>query len=145
MDELTHRRFEDYNFPEETTQMFAEILAADSLLVSVLLFITKTVQLNKQENIEITGVTVNQITNEVIVKKPVKHTVKNKRIYFEKKEAPIDRKHAERLLQNLLKMSLCYYSNPSGRTYFYYPTIRGIQVLQRAIEIKNQVNNKEEN
>lgn len=140
MDLLLHRKYKNLEFPEEIEELFADIVANDNWLGSVLFYIVSEVSKKETNSEAIIGISITEVSNDLIIPKKVKHIEKNK-VTFEKEHASMDRKHAERVIQCLMKMSLLYYVVPSGRTHFYLPTERGIQVLQRSIEIAN---NKDE-
>ncbi|ALL11680.1 MULTISPECIES: hypothetical protein [Bacillus cereus group] len=145
MDEALHREFEDLTFPNDITDLYAKIIVADPWLGNVLFFIARRLELNKQAGIEMYGVTVTDIVDNLSVTRPVQHKGENNQLEYKKEKTNIDRKHAERIITNLRNMSLCFYSRPAGRTNFYFVTVRGLQVLERATQlIKNNEKISEE-
>ena len=70
-------------------------------------FIARRLELNKQAGIEMYGVTVTDIVDNLSVTRPVQHKGENNQLEY-KKKTNIDRKHAERIITNLRNMSLCF-------------------------------------
>ncbi|MGF7033445.1 hypothetical protein J2T17_004393 [Paenibacillus mucilaginosus] len=130
MDQELNQKYIEAEFSRELVTMFAEIIDTDTPLKRVLLFIGKHEDQNRHDEVR-AGISIKQLTEQIITERKVR----GRKGKYSVQETNIERKHAERLVEILLKMSLCYYVNvpPSKLVYL---TKRGrmvaLEVLRRA-------------
>ncbi|RJG21336.1 hypothetical protein [Paenibacillus thiaminolyticus] len=123
MDDLINNKYEDITFTEVQNNMFSDLVESDIALKRVLMVIAKHSQTHKDNEVS-GGITVKDITEQIILDRKVRKGKKG----FTTETTYINRKHAERVVETLLKMSLCYkvpFTHPSK---LIYPTVRGISV-----------------
>lgn len=102
MDSDLYNRFKGVKLPPELLDMFVEIIKSDDPSRKVLLSIAKYTS----NNYHPIGLTIKQISELVFIHRKVLNT---KKASFNTEFTNIDRKHAERIVDKLLGMSLCYY------------------------------------
>ncbi|MBM7703921.1 hypothetical protein [Metabacillus iocasae] len=117
MDFEFFNQFEETQFVEHTAFMFAEIVKQDATLHEVFSYISKN-----------SGVTIKEIVENVVVTRPIKKLSGDKYI-FEKSHTNINRKAAEKCVDHLMFMSLCF-ERPMKPYKFISNTVRGNQVFQ---------------
>lgn len=118
----------DVKFTPEVVRMFADIILNDEWMLAVFLYISKRLKGSPS------GVTVNDVTREVIINRPVK-VVKGREISFETRDTEMTRHTAGKTLDKLLAMSLLTY-RPVTPYKYYLLSPRGVQVLK---EIANRL------
>lgn len=116
----TTNQYPDVEFPDNVTSMFADFILEHDARFEVFFFIV-----GKRQKKEPT--TIPEIMENVTVQRRVKKQ-KGKNTYFDTINGPIDRKLAEKIVDQLYCMSLVYFEhqNPYRRIYL---TRRGLQVL----------------
>lgn len=132
MNNQLHNEYKDVMFQVEQVLMFTDVVIADEAMKKVFIKIGQAT-LNKDE----IGVTIQQITDLVKINRPVMQSDKT----FKDEYTNIDRRHAERVVNNLLFMTLCYYRGVGASKVINY-TKRGFQV---AAEIKKRIKGEKPN
>lgn len=125
-----HTAYKDVEFSEEVAEMFASIIFNDEWTKIVFLYIMKRRQ-DEDQNFK--GVTINDITQEVKIQRPVK-VGKGKKYHFEIREENIERNAASKIVDKLYAMSLLYFE-PLTPYKLYFPTDRAVQVLKELYKI----------
>ncbi|MFS8651167.1 MAG: hypothetical protein FWJ66_04525 [Caldibacillus sp.] len=129
-----HTTFENIRFTDEVAEMFATIIFNDEWTRTVFLYIMKKLH---EENQNFKGVTINDITQNVKIERPVR-VGKGKKYHFEIRRENIERNAASKIVDKLYAMSLLYYE-PLTPYKLYFPTTRAAQVLLKLIELtKNE-------
>ncbi|MGI2295606.1 hypothetical protein [Paenibacillus sp. GXUN7292] len=131
MDEKMHQRFKGVRFSEDQTSMFADIVETDTALKRIFMTIVKLSVDNKDDA---TGgaVTIKQLLEHVKLTRKVQTNDEGQKKY-KLMDAPIDRKQAERKMDVLFKMSLCYYVSVAPAKLIY-PTERGTAVCSELLK-----------
>lgn len=116
---------------EPLAQMFTDLIMQDEVTLKIFKYIGmkmySAIEEGSQSKI---GATITDMTNDIMVTRPVKLKGKSK---FKITEANLDRKRAERDVQSLLLTGLCYYEQV-GKTKVIYYTERGVEVLRNIAE-----------
>lgn len=127
MDNELYNKYKNVVLSPELAEMFADLIMEDEVTLKVFKYIGIRIrQAKENDSISKIGATITDMTNDLLVNRPVKLKGKSK---FKMTEAHIDRKRAERAVQSLLLTGLCYYEQV-GKTKVIYSTRRGFQVLQ---------------
>lgn len=143
MDNLLHKKYKEVKLSQEQVAMFADIIRADEAIWKMFMRIGEvTQQAGRDEDASLGGVTISDIARSV----KINRKVKNKSGSYDMKYTNVDQKHAERVVANLLLMSLCYY-RPVAKTKLINYTTRGKQVAAEIIrrEKKKQKESEGEN
>lgn len=126
-----HVKYKDAKFPLELVQMYADIIEADDVTKKVCFYIGKTERKQRSEDLGVSGITINDIVENVLVDRLTK--VEKGRTYnYKETKTNIHRKTAERKVDKLLDMSLLFYK-PVKPYKFLFLTIRGWQVIEELI------------
>lgn len=127
MNNEMYNKYKDVELTEPLVNMYAELIAKDEITKKVFVYIGKRTELARlnTSNSKI-GATISGITTDIQTFRNVKVKNSNK---FKKVQAPMERKHVERVVTSLLLTGLCYYEEV-GKTKVIYCTKRGIQVLR---------------
>ncbi|MDQ0255498.1 putative transcriptional regulator [Evansella vedderi] len=121
MDYELHIKYKDVNLTPELRKMFADVVNSDTTLKKTLFTIGQHT-LKKEDHF---GITIKEITERVVLERR-KMIGKSKK--YEIVKTNIDRKSAERTVDRLLSMGLCYYrSVPPSKVINI--TTRGKEVL----------------
>lgn len=129
MDNVLHKKYKEVALTSEQVSMFADIIMADEAIRKVFLKIGElTQQVGKEEDDGFTGVTISDVAKVV----KINRKVLNRGGTYDMKYAYIDQKHAERVIANLLVMSLCFY-RPVAKTKLINYSYRGKQVAAEII------------
>ncbi|WP_394237490.1 hypothetical protein [Niallia oryzisoli] len=123
------QEYKNVLFPKDIVSMFADIVEQDKVMLNVFSYIT---QKSQGEGKDFNGVTVNDISKEVKIERPVK-IVKGKQVHFENQVTYIHRQAAGRIVDKLLTMSLLS-CKPLTPYKYYFITKRGIQIMHEIIE-----------
>ncbi|MFD0769000.1 hypothetical protein ACFQZ1_08810 [Bacillus sp. CGMCC 1.60114] len=135
MDSSLNEKYNSSKLTDELTNMFYEIIRHDEVLNHVFLFIAKTLITKEKTGDVSTGVIINDITENVVLTRQVR--VKKGRTHaYEKAQANIHRKTAEKYVDILLAMSLIYYKDLKPYKFLHL-TVRGKQVFKNFI-LENQ-------
>lgn len=127
MDNELYNKYKNVVLSPELAEMFADLIMEDEVTLKVFKYIGIRIrQAKENDSISKIGATITDMTNDLLVNRPVKLKGKSK---FKMTEAHIDRKRAERAVQSLFLTGLCYYEQV-GKTKVIYSTRRGFQVLQ---------------
>lgn len=130
MDNVLHKKYKEVSLTTEQISMFADIIMADEAIQKVFLKIGElTLQAGRDEDEAMAGVTISEITKVVKITRKVQNKAGN----YDVKFTNIDQKHAERVVANLLVMSLCYY-RPVAKTKLINYTSRGKQVAGEVLK-----------
>lgn len=130
MDKDLYEKYKEVQLPIEVVQMFSDIIVKDEATRKVLIHIAK--HTTDEEEM---GITIGQLVDRVKLKRKVQ---KGKTFVVE--NTNINRKHAERIVNSLSMMGLCYFRTlPPTRVINF--TIRGKQV---AAEIRKRLKEKGE-
>ncbi|MFS1519633.1 hypothetical protein V1503_24715 [Bacillus sp. SCS-151] len=133
MDAFLNQKYKDVSFSSEVTEMFADIIQQDPNIQELFLFIGKELKNQKAEK-SLTGITVSDITDNLILVRATRDEKARGRSYTYKKEKTnIHRKTAERLVDKLLDMSLLYYQKKAPFKFLFL-TQRGVQVMSVLIK-----------
>jgi len=124
-----HLNHLDVDFTKEQVAMFADIVDADLPMKRILLTIGQHADLHKEDELN-TGISIKQLSEKVIINRKVQDRRKGKKYGLQ--ETNIDRKHAERIVDSLLKMSLCYYKS-FHPTKLIFMTSRGRLVAMEIV------------
>jgi len=108
--------------------MFAEIIVNDDALFQSLRYISKRTANATDLTV---GVLAKDLSSQIILERRVQ-VRKGKIKEFVKREAHIDQKHAERTLDKLTVMGMCYHRS-IGKYKTYYVTKVGYEVIRFAI------------
>lgn len=135
MDNVLHKKHKDVALTPEQVAMFADIVMADEAIQKAFLKIGEiTQQAGRDEGDGVAGVMISDIAKVV----KINRKVQNRSGSFDLKYTNIDQKHAERIVANLLVMSLCFY-RPVAKTKLINYTYRGKQVAAEIIKrLRNQ-------
>lgn len=123
-----HLKYEKVVFSAEVASMFAEIIDKDVSSKKVLVYISKKAKEQLALNGSGSGVTINEIVENVEVDRSIRQAARGKSFTYKTVNTNIQRKTAERIVDKLLDMSLIYY-RPVKPYKFLFPTRRGLQVL----------------
>lgn len=126
------REYKNVSLTKEITEMFADIIEEDEWMLEVFYYIVKRRQDEKENFI---GVTVNEISKDVKLERPVK-VVKGKQTNFKLQTTNIHRQAAGKIVDKLLAMSLLSYKPLTPYKYFFI-TKRGLQVIKEIVDRKN--------
>jgi len=128
---VTTNQYPDVIFPDDVATMFANFILEHNVRLKVFLFIVEQTQKHQ-------ATTIPDIIENVVISHRRKKKTKGKNTFFEKVEDNIDRKLAEKIIDQLYCMSLIYYEqlNPYKRIFL---TIRGIQVVSKLQEINEKM------
>lgn len=129
MDINLHRQYKDVELSSEQVSMFADIVQDDEAIRKVFLQIGKMTQQIREEDELVAGVTITDVAKVVKINRKVQNTGGS----YDTKYTYIDQKHAERVINNLLVMSLCFYQ-PVAKTKLINYTSRGKQVAAEIIK-----------
>ncbi len=121
-----YNKYKEAKLSDELTQMFTELIMEDEVTLKIFIYIGKRTGVAKEKESVSIGATITDMTNDIMVNRPVKLKGKSK---FKMTEAFLDRKRAERAVQSLLLTGLCYYEQV-GKTKVIYCTGRGFDVLR---------------
>ncbi|NRD80819.1 hypothetical protein HPT25_26180 [Bacillus sp. BRMEA1] len=131
IDEL-HQKYIDTKFPPELVQMFADIIEADEVAKKVCIFIGRTERGQRGEDLNLRGVTINDIVENVMVDRLTK-VEKGRSYTFHEIKTNIHRKTAERQVDKLLDMSLLFYKHVKPYKFLFL-TIRGWQIVEEIVK-----------
>lgn len=106
MEMQLHQKYIGVEFTKEQISMFTDIVESDIALKRILLAIGQHADSHKNDGIN-SGISIKELSEKVIIQRKVMRKGKK----YELVEANIDRKHAERITDSLLKMTLCYYKS----------------------------------
>ncbi|WP_240420379.1 hypothetical protein [Paenibacillus periandrae] len=126
-----HQQYIELEFNKEQIKMFADIVELDLPMKRILLSIGQHADANKDNELS-AGISIKQLSEKVIITRKVQERGKGKKYGLQ--EANIDRKHAERIVESLLKMSLCFYKSfHPTKLIFLSPRGRSIaaEILRR--------------
>lgn len=128
MDNVLHKEYKDVHLTPQQVNMFADLIMTDEAIQKIFLVIgQETIDASKNDT-EGFGITITDIKKLVKINRKVK-----KRRGFEDTYTEIDQKHAERVVANLLLMSLCYF-RPVGKAKLINYTYRGRQVAAEVLK-----------
>jgi DNA-binding MarR family transcriptional regulator len=123
MDHELFKKYESVSLSPELRALFADIVISEEATRKVLLTIGK-----QTLNTDSIGVTIKQLLELIIIDRKVQRHGK-----FIVEHTNIDRKHAEREVDKLLSMSLCYYhSVPPSKVINL--TVRGKEVIAAIVQ-----------
>jgi hypothetical protein len=134
LEEELIQEYKNVAFTKEILDMFTDIVIDDQWMLSVFVYIAKRSQ---AEGKNFVGVTVNEITRDVTLERPVK-VINGKHTNFKMQTTNIHRQAAGRIVDKLLAMSLLSYKPLIPYKYFFI-TKRGIQVIQEIIQRKTNL------
>ncbi|RUS44952.1 hypothetical protein [Cohnella sp. AR92] len=103
-----HQRYIDVEFTKEQVAMFTDIVESDLPMRRILLAIGQHADTHKDDELS-SGISIKQLSEKVIINRKVQDRKNKKK--FSLQDTYIERKHAERVVETLLKMSLCYYKS----------------------------------
>jgi hypothetical protein len=103
-----HQQYINVEFTKEQVSMFTDIVELDLPMKRILLAIGQHADVHKDDELN-AGISIKQLAEKVIINRKVQDRRRGKK--FGIQETNIDRKHAERIVDSLLKMSLCYYKS----------------------------------
>ena len=126
------QEYKNVSLTKEIVEMFADIIQEDEWMLEVFYYIVKRRQDEKEKFI---GVTVNEISKDVKLERPVK-VVKGKHANFEIQTTNIHRQAAGKIVDKLLAMSLLSYKPLTPYKYLFI-TKRGLQVIKEIVDRKN--------
>jgi hypothetical protein len=126
------QEYKNVSLTKEIVEMFADIIQEDEWMFEVFYYIVKRRQDEKDNFI---GVTVNEISKDVKLERPVK-VIKGKHTNFEIQTTNIHRQAAGKIVDKLLAMSLLSYKPLTPYKYFFL-TKRGLQVIKEIVDRKN--------
>lgn len=127
-----YNKYKRVTLSPDQIQMFADIIGQDEVTQKIFLFIgTKMARLEEIENSSNRiGATINDMSIEIQINRSVKIKGKSK---YKVAKAPLDRKRAERIVQQLLMTGLIYFELV-GKTKVLFLTDRGIVVLKELVQ-----------
>lgn len=125
-----YNKYKRVTLSPDQIQMFADIIGQDEVTQKIFLFIgTKMAHLEEIENSSNRiGATIKDMSIEIQINRKVKGKSKYKVV-----KAPLDRKRAERIVQQLLMTGLIYFELV-GITKVLFLTDRGIVVLKELVQ-----------
>ena len=123
------QEYKNIHFPREIVGMFADIVEHDEVMLNVFTYIARK---NQEDGKNFNGVTVNDISKNVQIERPVK-VIKGKQFHFENQVTYIHRQAAGKIVDKLLGMSLLSCKPLTPYKYFFI-TKRGLQIIQEIIE-----------
>lgn len=131
MDNVLHKQYKDVAFTPEQVSMFADLVMSDDAIQKTFLKIGEvSQQAAKEEDEAVVGVTIPDIVRTVKINRKVQTKRGGS---FEEKYTFMNYKHAERVVANLLMMTLCY-ARPFANTKLINYTHRGKQVAAELIK-----------
>lgn len=116
--------------------MYIEIMEQDAAMMKVFRYIGRQ-QSQAGNTQEPTGVTINDLVENIQVDRLVKKQKNTRNFKYEQALTNLHRKTAERIIDKLNVMALIYYK-PVKPYKFIYLTERGKQLLVRIIELKTK-------
>lgn len=140
MDFVLNKKYERITFDDVIVNMFAEILSKDEVYWKVLLYIASATKKNKDT-------TIISLIENIKIERRVKVINQTSHSYI-KKEAYLDRKTAEKIVDKLSDMSLLSYKHMTPYKLLFI-TVRGAQVLAKLDSLirsqQSSLNNERKN
>lgn len=130
MEMQLHLKYINIEFSTDQISMFADIVEEDLAMKRTLLTIAQHADAHKNESDLNSGISIKQISEKVIINRRVQKEGKSKK--YITSDTNIDRKHAERIVDSLLNMTLCYYKS-FHPTKVLYLTARGRSIATELI------------
>lgn len=128
LDAILNQKYSDVELSTQQVQLLTDIIETDIPLKRVLLHIVKHAD-NHKDDESLSGISIKTLSETVIIERRVQGK-RTKKYTFEKTN--IDRKHVERIVDTLLKMTLCFFlSVPPSKLIFI--TRRGRQVVSEIV------------
>lgn len=127
MNTSLNQKYLDVEFSDQLINMFADIIEHEVPIKRLLLHIGKHADSHKNDELG-AGISIKILCETIIIER----RVRSRKGKFSYESTNIDRKQCERLVETLLKMSLCYYvSVPPSK--LIYLTKRGRQVARELV------------
>lgn len=138
MEMQLHQKYIDVDFSREQVSMFTDIVESDIAMKRCILAIGQHADLHKNDGIN-AGISIKELSEKIIIQRKVMRKQKK----YELVDANIDRKHAERIIDSLLKMTLCYYKS-FHPTKLIFLTPRGRNIASEIIRRQRSANQVKE-
>ncbi|NLP52191.1 hypothetical protein [Bacillus sp. RO1] len=141
MDGELHIKHVEVMLQPEQISMFADIIEQEESTKKVFFFIGKSLKKKQSEENAISGITINDIVENVTVERKTRLTKGRNNYTYNTAVTNIYRKTAEGIVDKLLSMSLLHYQ--AIKPYkFIFLTRRGVQVLEELIKRSKQSNTR---
>ncbi|MEK3992645.1 hypothetical protein [Robertmurraya sp. FSL R5-0851] len=134
MDKELHLTYEKKLFPQEMVHLFCDLVQSDETTKKIILFIGKLEKKRTKGEETITGITINEIIDNVQVERKTKDEKKHTYKY---EITNLHRKTTEQQVAKLLNMSLLYYESVKPYKMLYL-TQRGWQVIAELLHRDKQ-------
>lgn len=138
MDKDLHLEYAKKLFPQEMVQLFCDLVESDETTKKIILFIGKLEKKRTKGEETISGITINEIIDNVQVERKTKD---GKKQTYKYEITNLHRKTTEQQVAKLLNMSLLYYESVKPYKMLYL-TQRGWQVIAELLHREKQ--NKEQ-
>lgn len=132
MNRKMNEKYSNVIFSDELIDMYLEIIEQSEINLKVLIEIYESYK----DDIPIT---ISQLGENIVVTRRVGKRLSNGKRTFELKEAPMERKSVEKVIDRFLHMGLVYLSNEMYPYKKVFITTRGIQV---SIGLFNKLSNQ---
>ncbi|MCM3619724.1 hypothetical protein M3936_19320 [Sutcliffiella horikoshii] len=141
MDGELHMKYAEVMLQPEQISMFADIIEQEESTRKVFFFIGKALKKQRSEEDSISGITINDIVENVTVERKTRLNKGRSNYTYNTSVTNIHRKTAEGIADKLLSMSLLYYQ--SIKPYkFIFLTRRGVQILEELLKRSKQTNTR---